>query len=113
MERRRKRGFAASAAEKLKASAIKWSPKYDAIEAEKAKAEKAKPYARQGGSATIAMLRAILQEGAHTVLYQTTHGQSVVATGKLQGLRSAPSSDPSDSCGPRGTTSAPGPAPRS
>ena len=46
------------AAEKLKASAIKWSPKYDAIEAEKAKAEKAKPYARQGGSATIAMLRA-------------------------------------------------------
>ena len=46
------------AAEKLKASAIKWSPKYDAIEAEKAKADKAKPYARQGGSATIAMLRA-------------------------------------------------------
>ena len=35
------------AAEKLKASAIKWL-KYDAIEAEKAKAEKAKPYARQG-----------------------------------------------------------------
>ena len=48
------------AAETLRASAIKWSPKYDAIEAEKAAAAKreAKPYARQGGSATIAMLRA-------------------------------------------------------